>query len=341
VVGVAAATTLVARWYGGTDLNLEESPVREPGPGEVLVRMLASGVCGTDVHALDGEFNLWPTPLVLGHEGVGIVEETAVEGLEPGRLVAIAPSTSCGSCFHCREGEELLCRARTVIAGSFAEWSTPPGGAVYPVPDGVGWRKAVLTEPLSCALHAAALAGIRPGHRVAIVGGGTMGILAMLVATASGADTIVSEPSAERREIALALGAGEVVDPADLVDAAAELTDGVGVDAAIEAVGAAVTAAQAIELPRRGGTIVLMGVAPRAAEVSIRPYDLYERELTIRGSFIRRYEFQQALRLLGRLPVERLVTDVFALSQLHAALDHVAARRGLKTVVAPDPEALP
>lgn len=337
-------STLVARWYGGGDLRLERSPLRPPRTGELLVRMLASGVCGSDVHALDGSFTLWPTPLVLGHEGVGVVEQggAGVEGLEPGRMVAIAPSSSCGSCFHCREGEELLCARRVVIAGAFSEYCTVPANVVYPVPDGVGWRSAVLTEPLSCAIHATALAGIRPGEWTAVVGAGTMGLLTLLVARAMGSRVLVCEPRAERRARALELGADAALDPSrdDIEQIALELSEGIGVDRAIEAAGTAASVSQAIALPRRGGTVVLMGVAARETEVSIRPYELYERELTVRGSFIRRYEFQRALRLLERLSLESLVSDIFPLAELHAALDHVAAQRGLKTVVAPDPDAL-
>jgi len=169
-----------------------------------------------------------------------------------------------------------------------------------------------------------------------------MGILTLLVARAMGAHVVVSEPSLERRTIARDLGAEAAIDPGtdDVAEVALELTGGIGVDRAIEAVGSAATVAQAIALPRRGGTVVLMGVAPPSAEVSIKPYELYERELTIRGSFIRRFEFQRAIRLLDRFPVDSLVTDVFPLTDVRRALDHVAAQRGLKSVVAPDPEAL-
>jgi threonine dehydrogenase-like Zn-dependent dehydrogenase len=336
-------TTLVARWYSGEDLRLEQAAVREPGPGELLVRMLASGVSSSNVHAAEGDFGLWPTPLTLGHEGAGIVEQAGVgvAGADQELRVAIAPSSSCGRCFNCREATELLCADRAVIAGTGSEYSTVPAAMDHPVPEGVGWRKAVLAEPLSCAVHAVGLATVRPGDWVAVVGGGTMGLLALLVAKASGARVLVSELTAERRAAALDLGADAAVEPDGLGTLSLELTEGIGVDYAIEAVGSTATVAHAIALPRRGGTVVLMGVAPQSAEVAVRPYDLYTRELTIHGSFIRRFEFQRAVRLLAQLLVEELVTDVFPPADICLALDHVAARRGLQTVVAPDPEALP
>jgi 2-desacetyl-2-hydroxyethyl bacteriochlorophyllide A dehydrogenase len=331
-----------ARWYGPGQLRLEDVEVRPPASDEALVRIVASGICGSDVHAVHHSFDMWEPPVTLGHEGIGTVEEPGrdVVTAEVGDLVAIAPSLSCGSCTHCREGEELLCSRRSIHDGALADFATVPGAVLYPIPEEVPWRAAVLVEPLSCVLHAVSLAGIRPGEWVAVVGAGPVGLLAAQVACLHGAYVLVSEPNRQRRQLALSLGADAAVDPeaADPAELALELTAGVGIDRVIEAAGAARSIQTSINLARRGGTVVLMGVASKETQIHLRPYDLYQRELTIRGSFIRRFDFQRAVRMLDRLRLEELVTDEFALERVHDAIGNVAAGRGVKTVVRPSVE---
>jgi L-iditol 2-dehydrogenase len=330
-------TGLAGIWYGTADLRVEPQKVGVAQPGRAIVRMLASGVCGSDVHAVHGDFKLWKPPVILGHEGVGIVEELG-EGIAParvGQLVAVSPSVSCGVCYHCREGEELLCAHRSAHLGAFADYADVPLAALYPLPEGVSWKAGVFTEPLSAALHAITLAGIKPGEWVGVVGGGAVGMLLLQLAHQQGANVLLSEPEPQRREIARKLGAEMVVDPraGDPVKAAFDATGGIGLDRVVEAVGRPQTVQQAMQMARRGGTVVVMGVADRNAEIPIRPYDLYERQLTLRGSFIRNFDFQRAVRLLGRLELESLVTAEFPLEDLNAAIDTVRAGKGLKTVV--------
>ena len=329
--------SLVARFYGASDLRLERVSVPDPGPGQALVRMIGSGVCGSDVHAVRGDFELWKPPITLGHEGVGIVEALG-HGDSPaaeGMVVSVCPSVSCGICFHCREGEELLCSRRSAHLGAFADYSIVPLAALYPLPAGVSWRSAILTEPLACVLHALGLAGVRPGEWVGVVGGGTIGMLLTQVARLHGAHVLLSEPDAKRREMGARMGADQVVDPKtdDVIETAMRFTSGVGLDRVIEAVGSPSTIEQAIGMARRGGSVVVMGGSPRNAELSLRPYELYERQLTVRGSFIRNFDFQRAVRMLDRLELEPLITAQFDLEQIDQAIESVASNRGLKTVV--------
>lgn len=328
---------LAARWHGASDLRVERQSVGDPGPGQAVVRMLASGICGSDVHAVRGSFNLWEPPLTLGHEGVGIVELVG-EGHVPaavGDMVSVCPSVSCGVCYQCREGEELLCSRRSAHLGAFADYCTVPSAALYSLPKGTSWRSAVFVEPLACVLHALSLSGLRPGEWVGVVGGGTIGQLLVQAARLLGAHVLLSEPNASRRELGGVLGADVVIDPqaTDVVSEARRLTSDVGLDRAIEAVGLPATLTQAIQMTRRGGSVVAMGVSARDAEITIRPYDLYERQLTLRGSFIRNFDYQRSVRLLDRLQLERLVTAEFDLENIHDAIDNVACGLGLKTVV--------
>ncbi len=172
--------------------------------------------------------------------------------------------------------------------------------ALYPLPEGVSWKAGIFTEPLSAALHAITLADIKPGEWVGVVGGGAVGMLLLQLAHQQGANVLVSEPEPQRRAIAKKLGAEQVVDPRsdDPVQAALDATGGIGLDRVIEAVGRPQTVQQAMQMARRGGTVVVMGVADQAAEIPIRPYDLYQRQLTLKGSFIRNFDFQRAVRLL-------------------------------------------
>jgi threonine dehydrogenase-like Zn-dependent dehydrogenase len=229
----------------------------------------------------------------------------------------------------------LLCAHRSAHLGAFADYAEVPLAALYPLPENVSWRAGIFTEPLSAALHAVTLADIKPGAWVGVVGGGAIGMLLLQLAHQSGANVLLSEPEEERRRIAARLGAEVIVDPRsdDVAKTAFDVTGGVGLDRVIEAVGRAVTVQQAMKMARRGGAVVVTGVADRDAELPIRPYDLYERQLTLRGSFIRNFDFQRAVRLLGRLELESLVTAEFALEQVNEAIDNVAAGKGLKTVV--------
>ena len=197
---------------------------------------------------------------------------------------------------------------------------------------------AALAEPLSCCLHTINRAGIQPGDHVAVVGGGTIGLMLLQLARRAGATRVlVSEPSPAKREMAQRLGADVVVDPLheDLQAAAHDMCGGRGVDVALEAVGARQTVIDAIALPRRGGTVVLMGVAAPTTEVPLRPFDMFERELTIRGAYIREFEFQRTVELLPLLELQSLITDRFPLASAVEAVANVKSGHGIKTVVEP------
>jgi L-iditol 2-dehydrogenase len=339
-VSCAGMEQLCAVWYGKHDLRLERRPVPALGARDVLVEVALCGVCGTDVHIVEGEYPLVRPPRVLGHEFSGTVREigSGVTSVRSGDRVAVDPTLSCGGCFYCRMGLPLMCENRVSHHGGLGEFVVLPEHTVYPVPAGVSLELAALAEPLSCCLHTLNLSGIRPGDSVAVVGAGTIGLMLLQLARRAGATRIlVSEPSAVKRQVAQRLGADVVVDPLhdDLQAAARHMCGGRGVDVALEAVGARQTVIDAIALPRRGGTVVLMGVASPTTEVPIRPFDMFERELTIKGAYIREFEFQRTLELLPLLELQSLITDRFPLSSAVEAVANVKAGRGIKTVVEP------
>jgi 2-desacetyl-2-hydroxyethyl bacteriochlorophyllide A dehydrogenase len=331
---------LCAVWYGKHDLRLERRPVPALGGRDVLVEVALCGVCGTDVHILEGEYPLVKPPRVLGHEFSGTVRGvgSGVTSVQAGDRVAIDPTVSCGGCYYCRQGIPLMCENRVPHHGGLGEFVVLPEQTVYPLPASVSLEVAALAEPLSCCLHTIDLAGIRPGFTVAVVGAGTIGLMLLQLARRAGATRIlVSEPSQTKREIAQRLGADVLVNPLkeDVQAAAREMCGGRGVDVAVEAVGARQTVMDAIALPRRGGTVVLMGVASPTTEVPLRPFDLFERELTIKAAYIRKFEFHRTVELLPLLELQGLITDRFPLANAADAVANVKAGNGIKTVVEP------
>lgn len=334
------AKTQAAVWYGTADLRLDEVPLPSLGPRDVLVRVIGCGVCATDVHLLDGIINLYQPPKVLGHEVGGVLEAVGsdVMDLEPGDAVSIDTSVPCNACFFCREGKPFMCPNRKPVGAGFAEFTVVPTSVVYKLPPGVTPEIGALAEPLSCAMHAVERGGIRPADSVAIVGAGALGLLVLMMARLSGAThVLVSDLDAKRREMALRYGASRVVDPSaeDLLSAAREMTAGRGVECAFEAVGAQGTLQQALELPRRGGTLVQVSVPPNSAQLTITPYELFSRELTIRGSYIRTNEFRRAVDLLATLDLAPLVTRRFPLVEIHKAFDAARGRESVRVLVGP------
>jgi 2-desacetyl-2-hydroxyethyl bacteriochlorophyllide A dehydrogenase len=329
-----------AMWRGVDDMRLERQPVPVPTGRDVLLRVAACGICATDLHLLDGSIPLYKPPRVLGHEMSGEVVAVGpdVRSVAVGAAVAVDPNMSCGACFYCREALPYMCPQRVSMIGGFAEYLLVPEQTVFAMPAGLPIEYGAIAEPLSCCLRATERAGLRAGGTVAIVGGGTIGLLLLQLAKRSGAALVaMSEPDSERRALAVKLGADLAIDPSaeDPRERLLAATGGIGVDVAFEAVGAAVTQQTAVSLPRRSGTVVLIGVPPAKAELTLNTYELFERELTIRTSFIRAYEFRRAVELLAVLDVEPLLGTRYPLNQIHEAFASAGSRRGVKTLVTP------
>jgi L-iditol 2-dehydrogenase len=229
-----------------------------------------------------------------------------------------------------------MCPNRVSVAAGFSEINVVPASVVYKLPDGIPPELGALAEPLSCAMHAVERGQIRPADSVAIVGAGALGLLVLSVARLCGAThVVVSDPDANRRSLATRLGATRTVDPSqeDLLGVVREMSDGRGVDCAFEAVGAQATIEQAFELPRQGGTLVQVSVPPTSARPALKAYDLFARELTIRGSYIRTTEFRRAVDLLGTLDLAPLITRRFPLREIDAAIESARTREGVRILV--------
>ncbi|HCU91874.1 MAG TPA: butanediol dehydrogenase [Actinobacteria bacterium] len=307
-------------------LEVEEVPVPEPGPGEVLVRVKACGICGTDLEEwLSGPLFIPAAtphpvtgaraPLVLGHEFAGEIT-AAGDGVtepSPGQRVAVDTIVYCGTCHWCRRGEVIRCPSLGALGlhgdGGLAVLCNAPARMCLPVPDSVADDEAALAEPLAVAVRALRRGGLRPGERVAVVGLGAVGLMAVQAAAAFGAGSVaVVEPLPERRALAMRLGADRHVPPADAAALQA--------DVAVECAGSPAAIETAVRALRAGGRAVVLGIGTRPAEVA--PLDLVIGEKSIIGSLSHVWDedFRIALGLLGRGAVQAtpLITDRIPLS---------------------------
>ena len=309
--------------HGPRDLRVESSTRPEVRGDEVLVRVTVAGLCGTDYRIWSGDRPV-AYPRVMGHEFVGRVETigAGVTRVAPGGHVAVEPNYSCGTCPLCWEGNKNLCLARTAVGidvdGCFAELVRVPARCCWPAPAGVADEDLVLTEPLAVAVRAVGRADVRSGETVAIVGAGTLGLLAVQVARGHGARILVVSRTARRFALARDLGAEATHTVEDgPLDARARVFSGrEGVDCVIETAGTAEAVNHALALVRPGGRIILTGLPHESTPVEF--FSVVRREITILGSMIYQDEFSEAMRLVadGTVKTRPLVSHRFPLDAI-------------------------
>jgi len=325
-------------------LLVAQKALRALKSDEVLVAVSACGICGTDLHIVEGQSHARP-PVVLGHEFTGRIADVGseVRDFAVGDSVAVDPNISCGRCFYCRRGEPHLCEHLLALGvdidGGMAESTIVPRGQLYKLPDGMKPETAAFIEPLSCVVHGIDRAGIRAGDRVVIVGGGTVGLLLLQLAVLSGASrTYVVEPVEWKRTLAEKLGAHETWDPktTDVKQAILDETT-VGADVVIESAGLPGTVSLSLDLARRGGSVLLFGVCPFGMTVPLEPHRVYARELTIRGSFVNPFAFQQAVQLLAekKVRIDDFVIDRFPLDGVSEAFEALRSGKTIKSLIIP------
>lgn len=325
---------LAARLHGRADLRLENVPhPGPPGADRVLLRVRATGLCGSDLHSyLDARIGDTAAagPLILGHEFSAVVEEAgpgARDGLDrpliPGARVAVDPAQPCGRCLLCRQGHPNLCPGIRFCGnypdgGSLCEWMHMPARCCFPVPDGMDDATAALLEPLGVALHAIDLARIRVGAAAAVLGAGPIGLLILQLAKLAGADPVcITDRLSWRLELAGKLGGVPLhCDEEDVVRRIVERTGGLGADVAVEAAWGEDTVAQAAELTRPGGRVVLVGI-PSGDRLVMKHSTARRKGLTVLMCRRMKHTFPRALRLLerGQVDVAGLVSHRFPLSR--------------------------
>lgn len=285
-------------WYGDRNIVYEDAPDPEPSPGEVVLDVELSGICGSDLHGYRGHPGPRVPPLVLGHE---------VVGRHDGKAFAVYPLVACGECPRCRAGEDNLCASWRLIGmhrpGVFAERVAVPRRCLVPLPDGIDRRHAVLVEPLACCVGALAPHGVGRRMDVAVLGCGPIGLLTTYLAARSGADVTSVDPLPERRALAEHLGAAAT---------AAELVPG-DFDLVVDAAGFEATWRAGLAAVRAGGTVVMLGLG--SAEAAFPMAQLVRRAIHLRGQFAySRADFAQALDVLahGDLALDWLTTAPLA-----------------------------
>jgi len=326
------------------ELRIEERPTPSPGPGQVLVRVSAVGICGSDVHywhrGAIGPFVV-RAPLILGHECAGQVAAVGpgVTGLAPGDRVALEPGVPCGHCAACRCGRYNLCPevrflATPPVDGALAEYVAHPAAFCFRLPPEVSDEVGALLEPLSVGVHAARRGGCGLGSRVLVTGLGPIGLVAVLAARACGAAAVyATDPVAFRRAAAGALGAEALA----AEEAAALRPAGDGVDVAIECSGAAPALALCCAALRPGGVLVVVGMGAETATLPL--IELQTREVEVRPIFRYAHTYPAALALAasGRAPLERLITHRLPLERVEEGfeLSRVAAGGTIKVMIDP------
>jgi D-arabinitol dehydrogenase (NADP+) len=325
---------------------VRDVPTPEPAAGEVRIKVDQVGVCGTDLHIHEGEFQA-RFPLIPGHELVGTIDAVGdgVERFAIGEQVTVNPNIYCGRCQYCLSGRLILCSdlkgMGSNFPGFFAEYVTAPEALTFSV-EGLDPDVAVFSEPAACAMHGVERLEIRPGSSALVIGAGPTGLLlAQLIASGGATSVTVAAPRQFKLDAALKLGVDGVV-LIDRADAEANVESvraasptGDGYDIVVEATGSPEVGSTCVSLTRNGGTVMIYGVTRGEDVVRFRPFDVFRREITIKGSFAEVTSFAAAIGALrsGRVRTDGIITHRFHLDEYAGALETVASRRGHKVVI--------
>jgi L-iditol 2-dehydrogenase len=331
-------------------LEIAEVPTPAAGVGEVLIRVGACGICGSDVHGYDGSSGRRIPPIVMGHEAAGRIAAVGagVTGLAEGDRVTFDSTIYCGACGYCKRGEVNLCDHRQVLgvscgdysrAGAFAEFVAVPARVVYKLPESISFAEAAMLEAVAVAIHAVSLVKVTAESTALVVGAGTIGVLILQALRAAGCKRVfVSDVDATRLKMAKELGAADIL-PAerDTVAQILQRTGGVGVDVAMEAVGRNETVNAAIASVRKGGTVVLVGnISP---ETTLPLQKVVTRQIRLQGSCASAGEYPQAIELMARgaIRVKPLITAIAPMAEGPQWFERLYAREPnlLKVVLTP------
>jgi 2-desacetyl-2-hydroxyethyl bacteriochlorophyllide A dehydrogenase len=324
-------------------VSVERVPDPSPRPDEVVVRVAACGLCGTDLHIYRNEY-LSHFPVIPGHEFGGVIVEAGrdVTGLQVGDRVTVDPNLYCGQCDFCRNEQANHCLNWEGIGvtrpGGLAEYVAAPARACYRLPDHLSDTQAAFVEPVACVVHALKRIRIWPGDEVLIFGAGPMGLLLVQAVRHLGASLVaVVEKQPERLALAAQMGAGATILPGPDQAAALRGLAPYGFGVVIDATGVPAVIEQAFQYLKPRGQYLQFGVAPRDARVTLSPYELFRHDWTVAGSFALCYTFRPAIAWLssGAVRVEPLVSHSLPLAEFPSALEAFAAGRTLKVHLRP------
>ena len=322
-----------AVFYEPGVVKVQEWPDPVVTGDEVLIRVMACGVCGTDLHIYDGakgasECN---PPVVLGHELAGIVEKTGpdVRRVKVGAHVTVDPNRGCGVCPACQAGKPHFCKEMFATGvggdGGFAQLCKAREEQIYQIRKDIPFEQAAMSEPLACCLHGIDQAQIKTGDTVLIIGGGTIGLLMVQLAKMAGAAAvIVSEPLENKHEMARSVGADYCINPMKTTPFELIEKEGLpGIDVSIECVGRTNTMQDALTYVSRGGHVLFFGLTPPDAEIPLKPYEVFQKELMITSSFVNPHTQGRAATLVnsGKLKLSELISDRLPLDEMNKAYE--------------------
>src|SRR6266566_3884353 len=331
-------------------LEMTDLPVPRAEPGEVLVRVAACGICGSDVHGYDGSSGRRIPPIVMGHEAAGTVAAVGpdVKGVAQGDRVTFDSTVYCGECSNCVRGDVNLCDRRQVLgvscgdyrrAGAFAEFVVVPARIVYRLPENLSFAEAALLEAVAVAIHAVSLAPIAPASSALVLGAGTIGLLVQQALRAAGClPVFVADVDSTRLKLSQELGATATLSSgAELPQQIQDLTGGAGVNIVVEAVGISQTITAAIDCVRKGGSVVLVGnITP---EVTLSLQKVVSRQIRLQGSCASAGEYPRAIELLGAgaIRVKPLISAIAPLDEGPQWFERLYAREPdlMKIVLSP------
>ncbi len=336
--------------YGVRDLRIEDVPKPQIDDGEVLVKVKAATTCGTDLKIFQRGYveKVIRLPTVFGHEWAGEVVEVAdnLEWPKKGMRVRAGNSAPCLHCTLCQRGKYNLCEDMIWLWGAYAEYIKVPARMVFvnmqEIPEHVSFEEAAITEPLACVLHGVEEVGVKLGDTVAIIGAGPIGLLHLLTVKRIGAEKVIMiDLVDERLEFAEKLGADETINAGKVnaVEGVKQITNGHGVDVAIEAIGTPPTWEQALKLVRKGGKVLEFGGCPPGTEIRVNTEMLHYGEVTVLGAFhTTPLHFRKALNLIASraVDVRPLISRKMSLDEINKAFQILATSRNeIKIAIIP------
>lgn len=336
-----------AVFYEKHKLVIEDIAIPEPKAGEVLIKVMACGICGTDVHIFEGDEGAAATPsgTVIGHEFAGVVEKVGegVGEVKVGDKVCVDPNKLCGSCYYCKSGIGHFCEEMigigTTVNGGFSQYCSVPVSQVYKVADKTTFEQAAMAEPVACCLHGIDMCDISCGDSVLIIGGGMIGLIMLQLAKLKGAARLVMvEPIENKREHAKRLGADLCIDPFNEDVREVLLKNGIErVNTVIECVGNPNTMKQAISYAGKKSTVMLFGLTKPNDTIDIKPFELFKKEIVLKASFINPYTQKRAIELIdsGKIDVSSMIYSVSSLDELPEILSDAKKRSLGKYIINP------
>lgn len=337
-----------AVFYGKNNLNIEEKDIPKAKADEVVIKVMACGVCGTDIHIFDGDEGAAATPpgTTLGHEFSGVVTEVGdnVKTVSVGDRVCVDPNKLCGSCYYCKSAIGHFCDniigIGTTVDGGFAQYCAVPESQVYKIADTTTFEQAAMCEPVACCMHGIDMCDIKTDDTVVVIGCGMIGMIMLQLAKTSGAAKIIAiEPQSEKRALAERLGADFCIDPT-LQDVKDALTQrGVNrVSKVIECVGRTSTMEQAIDIAGKKSIVMFFGLTAPNDTVSIKPFEIFKKEIEIKASYINPYTQQRAIEMIdsNRIDISAPVYKTVSLDELPVILADKDLRRRGKFIINPN-----